>query len=133
VRQPNWDLAKVFMFIEAKRGEILVGMDYINLSNQFETIVIKWWKVANNVNAIRHSFFWCNNATCKDRWCSVYGRYNKIFDYMSRTRHATEYWDLMAQEKIVFNLLRHFNCQVYEMVDMFMGTSPTLNPPHVHV
>ncbi len=50
---------------------------------------------------------------------------------MSRTRHATEYWDLMAQEKIVFNLLRHFNCQVYEMVDMLMRTHPTLNPLHV--
>jgi hypothetical protein len=37
----------------------------------------------------------------------------------------------MAQEKIALNLLKHFNCQVYEMVDMFMKTRPTLNPLHV--
>jgi hypothetical protein len=56
-----------------------VNMDYISPHEQFETVVIKWWKVANNVNAISHSFFWRNNATCKDKWCSVYGGYNKIF------------------------------------------------------
>jgi hypothetical protein len=50
---------------------------------------------------------------------------------MYGTGHATEYWDLMAQEMVVLNLLRHFNRQVYEMVDMFMRTCPMLNPPHV--
>jgi hypothetical protein len=34
----------------------------------------------------------------------------------------------MAQEKIALNLLRHFNRQVYEMVDMFMKTCPMLTP-----
>jgi hypothetical protein len=102
-----------------------VNMDYISPHEQFETIVIKWWKVADNVNATRHSFFWRNNAIYKNKWCSVYGGYNKLFDYMSRTRHATEYWDPMAQEKIVFNLLKHFNCQVYEMVDLSSMKPPS--------
>ncbi len=76
-------------------------------------------------------FFDTTMQLVKTKWCSIYGGYNQIFDYMYGTGHATEYWDLMAQKNITSNLLRHFNRQVYEMVDMFMKTCPTLNPPHV--
>jgi hypothetical protein len=37
----------------------------------------------------------------------------------------------MPQENNSLNLSKHFNHQVYKMVDMFMKTCPTLNPFHV--
>jgi hypothetical protein len=45
------------MLMEAKHREILVSMDQIHPWDQFETIMIKWRKIVDNVNVVMHSSF----------------------------------------------------------------------------
>ncbi len=45
------------MFIEANHRKNLMSMDNIHPWDQFETTMIKWQKIVDNVNVVMHSSF----------------------------------------------------------------------------
>jgi hypothetical protein len=44
-----------------------------------------------------------------------------MFDYISSTKSNIDYWNLIPQGKITFNLTRNDNKQIYKMIEAFMG------------
>ncbi len=52
-RQPNWEYQEVMALIQAKRKEYLVGLDMVDMRDQFENVTsCKWSKIAISMNAI---------------------------------------------------------------------------------
>lgn len=54
-----------------------------------------------------------------------------MFDYISSTKSNIDYWNLIPQGKITFNLTRNDNKQIYKMIEAFMGAWLMFRPNHI--
>ncbi len=72
----------------------MASLDIVDPCDEMETTTSKWKKIAQVVNATRHSTLPKNDMACKDKWGDVYGDFKHMFDYMTRTINNTKYWDL---------------------------------------
>jgi hypothetical protein len=46
--------------------------------------------------------------------------------------HNITYWDLSSIEKVTYNLLRDYNCNMYKMIEVFIRRRPIFHILHVH-
>jgi hypothetical protein len=60
-------------------------MDKVDLRDQFETTITKWKKIFAVVMNVDLSLHMKNGLACKDKWGSIYGKFKKIFNHISRT------------------------------------------------
>jgi hypothetical protein len=77
-RQPNWENVEISIHQRKKTNHeaSLIVVDSKNME------ITKWKHISTFFMANGHSKHFCNGATCKDKWGSLYGDYKKITDYM---------------------------------------------------
>jgi hypothetical protein len=95
-----------------------------------ETSVTKWKRISTFVMANGHYKHFHNEATCKDKWVSLYGDYKKITNYMGVTSHNDNYWEMSIKDKVAPGLPKSFNMSYFDFIDQFMHNSMCFNLPH---
>jgi hypothetical protein len=69
-------------FINAKWDEHIAFLNKVDPQNQFEIIVKKWKKISAMVMNVDLSLQMRNDLGCKDKWGSIYGQFNKLFNHL---------------------------------------------------
>ncbi len=103
-------------------------MDKVDLRDQFETIVTKWKKTSTVVMNVNFSLHMRNGLACKDKWGSIYGRFKKISNHISRTSWNENHCDMNVDDKISHHLPWLFNKIHYDLMLEFMGKRPMFRP-----
>ncbi len=69
-----------------------------------------------------------NGLACKDKWGSIFGEFNKIFNHISRISQNKNHCAMSLRDKISHHLPRLFNKIHYDLMLEFMGKRPMLSP-----
>jgi len=69
----------------------------------------------------KHNIHIRNRHACKDIHVTMYNDYKWIQDYVFKTCHSEELWN-MLHDIIAMNLLKVFNINIFEMINTFMNT-----------
>jgi hypothetical protein len=69
-----------------------------------------------------------NGLTYKDKWGSIFGKFKKIFDHISRTNQNENHCVMSLRDKISHHSPWHFSKIHYNLMLEFMGKRPMFNP-----
>jgi hypothetical protein len=79
----------------------------------------KWNKIAKYFQARTRSKISRNGKMCKDKWNSINSDYKKNSNYHKGMGHNTSYWDPSLEDQDKFHLLKQFNKDCYNTIEVF--------------
>ncbi len=98
--QPNWEYEEVMALIQAKQNEYLIGLDMVDSRDQFESASCRWQKIANAMNANGHLSMLRNNATCKNKWGTIYEEPNcTLITWLQQEKHKVLRFDPTKEDE----------------------------------
>ncbi len=115
-KQPNWECQEIVSLVQAKRKEHNASIGVVDSRDCFENTIVKWKEIVTLVMASSHSAYVRNRLACNENlWTTLYNDYKRIWNYMVKTRHDEELWNISTIDKVTMNLPKMFNMNIYEI------------------